>query len=166
MKKLSKITICLFMILSFLFVGNVKAEDDIQAIENMITKSGGKEECPSNSYVCLMGLSAVRITYYENGQAKEGYNVFNTKNMSEEKWGKWLDNSGVSQAKTTRYETPVKHRIYGDIVDAGDWRLNTKSKQNKFYKGVKKDIQKLDQWVIKIINKHIFKLVKGDLYGS
>lgn len=154
MKKLSKITICLFMILSFLFVGNVKAEDDIQTIENMITKSGGKEECPSNSYVCLMGLSAVRITYYENGKAYEGYNVFNTKNMSEEKWNKWLNNSGVSQIKTTRYGTGVNHRIYGDIVNAGDWRLNTKSKQNKFYKGVKKGIQKLDQWVIEIINKH------------
>ena len=154
MKKLSKITICLFMILSFLFVENVRAEDDIQAIENMITKSGGKEECPSNSYVCLMGLSAVRITYYEDGKAKEGYNVFNTKNMSEKKWSNWLNNSGVGQIKTTRYGTGVNHRIYGDIVNAGDWRLNTKSKQNKFYKGVKKGIQKLDQWVIEIINKH------------
>lgn len=153
MKKLSKITICLFMMLSFLFVGNVRAEDgdsDIKAIENLVTKAGGKEECPPNSYVCLMGLSAVRITYYVDGEAKNGYNVFDTNQMTSKKWSNWLDD--LTQKKITRYGTSVSKRKYVNIVNV-DWRLDTKTKQNKFYKAVRKSIQNLDSWVVEIINE-------------
>lgn len=158
MKKLSKITICLFMILSFLFVGNVKADsgDDvsIDVILDMVTKEGGKEACPSNSYVCIMGLSAIRITPVVNGTPKSGYNVFDTNTMKKSSWETFLKGVSTSGQKT-RFLTDVSHREYFDISSLKgkeNFRLNTKSKQNKFYNSVKNGIKSLEPWTISIIN--------------
>ena len=54
MKKLSKLTICLFLILSFLFVVNVRAEDGVTATVNAEYGIGGKEKCDPWSHVCIL----------------------------------------------------------------------------------------------------------------
>ena len=83
-------------------------------ILDMVTKEGGKEACPSNSYVCIMGLSAVRITPVVKGEPKSGYNVFDTNTMKKSSWETFLKGVSTSGQKT-RFLTDVSHREYFDI---------------------------------------------------
>ncbi len=147
MKKLSKITICLFMILSFLFVGNVKAEDGVTATVNAEAGIGGKENCDPWSHVCIINLAAIRISIYENNQTLIAYDIYDSG-----AYGTKATSDGIlSSLKTPKNNVLSKTKkgynsngiivmpIYGD--DFSKTFIST-AKQKKYYKNIVKEFKK------------------------
>lgn len=154
MKKMSKITIFLFMILSFLFVGNVKA-DDITATVNAEAGIGGKENCDPWSHVCIINLAAIRISIYENSTLT-AYDIYDSG-----AYGKKTTPDGILRSlKTPKTNilsrTKKKYNvsssnikvapIYGDEFSK---TFTSTAKQKKYYKNIVKEFKKSNSSVRK-----------------
>lgn len=136
MKKISKITIFLFMILSFLFVGNVKADDKITVDVNGVPGAGGSDPCdPKESLVCIYNLAAVRISYYEGNTYKAGADFYEDNAYTSDSKNKLAKNELQGLNKQRKgIEISDSHLI--SMVEFDKKLFVSKDNQKSYYKKI------------------------------
>lgn len=150
MKKLSKITICLFMILSFLFVGNVKA-DKATVDANGIPGVGGVDDCKSTSYVCIYNLAAIRVSYYDGDDFIAGRDMYDS--------DAYASGDIEKLKKGTYFETNKKGVLVGNPnefsleTNFDDKQFTNAAKQRAYYNKIWKKVKSGNyKFIMKILN--------------
>lgn len=136
MKKISKITIFLFMILSFLFVGNVKADDKITVDVNGVPGAGGSDPCdPKESLVCIYNLAAVRISYYEGNTYKAGADFYEDNAYTSDSKNKLAKNE-LQGLNKQRKGSEISDSYLISMVEFDKKLFVSKDNQKSYYKKI------------------------------
>ena len=150
-KRHFKLFVCFFaIIVSILSSSGVKAEEIFGLDSDGIPGVGEKDPCEDYSYVCIVNLAAVRVSYYENGTNFKG-----AIDIYENGTKKVINKKNVNILK--------KNRI-GDSVNQESIAMNlglnkqfstftSQSAQKKFYTGIWKNLSTNVDFVWTILRK-------------
>lgn len=150
-KRHFKLFVCFFaIIVSILSSSGVKAEEIFGLDSDGIPGVGEKDPCKDYSYVCIVNLAAVRVSYYENGTNFKG-----AIDIYENQTKKVTNKRDVTILKKNRIgNTTNKQSSEMDLGLKNQFSTFTsQSAQKKFYTGIWEKLSTNVEFVWKILKK-------------